>query len=95
MKAISIIAFSALFFLSGCATFGQGEKEECKPIVETKIVKVTVPPDMLSIPDAVPPIDLENSTQKDVALYLNAKDSREQTLEAKLAKIAKYLELTK
>lgn len=82
MKQLILIPF--IILLAGCVT------NECKPIVETKVIRTKVPEEMLTIPPYGPKIDPDKMTQKDVSRWAIETEQRMQLMEDQLRAIKVY-----
>jgi len=85
MKNIIIILLMASL-LSGC------ELWQRKPIIETRITKVTVPAEFLDVPVYGKKVDVETATQKEISQWILDTEERMYILERNLSKIKEFNE---
>jgi hypothetical protein len=88
MKKLFLISIMAI--LAGCAT--APEPVQPTAVIKYKYIVTTVPASMLTVPDAVPPIDLSTATDKDAGNWILDSEARTEVLEEKLKAIKSYLD---
>lgn len=87
MKSILVIASTAL--LVGCGTC---PKVEQRIVTQTEYIIRIPPAESLSLPPAVETPDYKQSSQKDVAKYINNLEGQIVALQNKLIEIAKFFD---
>jgi hypothetical protein len=86
MKKLLILMMA--ISLSACELFPV--KPDQPVVVKYKYIVNTIPEEMLSIPTAVPDLDLSVATDKDAAKWMIDSESRYQTIEKKLEAVKTY-----
>ena len=86
MKKLLILMM--VISLSACELFPV--KPDQPAVVKYKYIVNTIPEEMLSIPTAVPDLDLSVATDKDAAKWMIDSESRYQTIEKKLEAVKTY-----
>ena len=86
MKKLLILMMA--ISLSACELFPV--KPDQPVLVKYKYIVNTIPEEMLSIPTAVPDLDLSVATDKDAAKWMIDSESRYQTIEKKLEAVKTY-----
>ena len=82
----------SILIVSGCST---PAPKEPSVIIKYQYVVPEAPTSLYDIPDHVDDIDLNNSTQKDVASWISDRYKRSVILETKIIKLKEYQESTK
>jgi hypothetical protein len=91
MKKLIIAAAIALT-LPGCALLGSNTLRDQQLAVKFKYFVVTVPPEMMVIPDPVYKLDTTISTDKDAAYWIIDSEKRALELERRLKAIKSYVD---
>jgi len=85
------IAAPLLFaiLLTGCVTTG-GVKPEPQIVVKQEYIIKIPPAELLTVPPAVPDVDVDNAKQSDIARWINSIVERMDTLENQVIGIGKF-----
>jgi hypothetical protein len=87
-----IILLLSVLLLAGCETI---KKEESEPRIIEKIQYVLkIPPrDLIDLPPQVPPINVDESKQSDIARWILLSEERTRKLENMLIELATFFKL--
>lgn len=79
--------------LTACTIFTkQPEKRDAPVVVQTKLVPLTIPDEMLAMPPYPAAVDPRKMTDRDLALWLIENEKRNEEIGKKLEAIRKYQE---
>lgn len=92
MKVVlACVMASTMLFLGGCSTTVP-KKPEPEIVVKYKYIVTTVPEELLTKPEPVPPINLDTATDAIAARWALARDKRARVIELKLDRVREYLD---
>lgn len=84
----TLITLSLALMLAGCASFGQ--KTEQPVAIKYKYIVMTVPEEMLTVPEVEKRLDTKSATDKDAAKWMIDWERRYQEIERRLKMIKSY-----